>query len=380
MDAAFREQGRRRARRERAVIERAVDRLLGACSTAGVSLDEHVAEATLALEGLPSRHRAALDGMADALAVDADIFLAYALSFSDIADAIAAARGSEADTSTEECTNVLVRPSRADGEAPLVLKNRDVTGRGIRPKALLEQRSIGRFHGYLSLDTCGTPFLYQGVNDAGLVAANTNVDVERDDLEPDERIKNGLVVRRILEECGSVGEARALLEALPIDRMMGLTVVLADATAATMVEIDPIEESITPVDDPVAVRTNHFCHTDSPATESSKTRRRRACAVLEAPDRIGTSELRAVSADHANGPGPNSICQHPASNIDDPYVFEQLTTVSGAVFRGGDPRVRAAIGYPCETTAKTFGFGDTHPSAFVTGRWWLDHVAPADLR
>lgn len=110
-------------------------------------------------------------------------------------------------------------PPRADADGSLVLKNRDIAGRGVRPKAVYQQPAIDGYHGYLTVDTCGTAMLFKGVNDRGLVAANTHIDVERDDAGPAERIRNGTVIRVLLEECATVGEARDRLESYPTDRL-----------------------------------------------------------------------------------------------------------------------------------------------------------------
>lgn len=369
------EQARRRAETEREVVEWAIDELASLVAARDVDLDPVLEYARESQPTLPDRHLRAYDAMADVFDVARDLYEVYAFAYSELCEVLA-----ESECRTERhpkgCTNALVSPPAADADGSLVLKNRDIAGRGARPKSIVEQPPIDDYYGFLTVDTCGTVMVFKGVNDQGLVAANTYIDSNREDLEPDEQLRNGTVVRRLLEECASVTEARSLLESYPTRRLMAQTLFLADGADAVLLEVDPAAERIAVDDDRVVVRTNHFVTGESTETESSERRRDRARTLLagDAGDRLDRGDLWTVAADHANGPGDDSICRHPEPETDDPHAFGQLTTASAAVFEGGVPEMEVVMGNPCERDRTRVSFGEEVPSEFRTGRRWLDRV------
>ncbi|WP_276255174.1 C45 family autoproteolytic acyltransferase/hydolase [Halomontanus rarus] len=391
MDEEFRELGRRRGRLQRDAVEWAVDEIDDQCSDADVDLAPFAETAEATLETIPSRHRAAFEGMAAVLDVDRDVYAAYAFAFSDLARALADASGgssssrgrseigsrTETETRSDGCTNVLVSDSHTTTDGPLAFKNRDIVGRGTRPVAIVEQPAIGPYHGYITVDTCGTVLLYKGANDAGLVAANTHIDVTQEDVGPGEGVRNGTVVRRILEECSTVGEARDLVESYPPQLFTGHSLLLADAEESLLLEVDPIAETVQPVDEPVVARTNHFLESESPVPVSSEERLERARALLadvEGPYSEG--DLRRVSTDHEYVPGEYSICRHAGENAAGPEAFGQETTVSASLFEGGEAAVDAAIGYPCIDGFAHYELGGDVPEDLLSGRRWLERVPP----
>ncbi|MFC4541029.1 C45 family autoproteolytic acyltransferase/hydrolase [Halosolutus amylolyticus] len=372
---SFAAQARRRAEAEREVVEWAIDELESLIAARDVDLEPLLEYAEESQSSLPDRHRRAYETMADAFDVDRDLYAVYALAYSDLCEELAEGDG-RSERHPNGCTNALVSPAAADATGSLVLKNRDIAGRGTRPKSIVEQPPIDDYYGFLTVDTCGTVMVFKGVNDRGLVAANTYIDANREDLDPGEQLRNGTAIRRLLEECTSVEEARSLLESYPTRRLMAQTLFLADGTDAALLEVDPAAERIAVDDDRVVVRTNHFVDGASTVTESSKRRRDRARALLagESGDRLDRDDLWAVAADHANGPGDDSICRHPEPETDDPHAFGQLTTASAAVFEGGSPEIEVVMGNPCERDRTRVSFGEAVPPAFRTGRQWLDRV------
>ncbi|MCU4743626.1 C45 family autoproteolytic acyltransferase/hydolase [Natronoglomus mannanivorans] len=390
MDDEFRELGRRRGRLQREAIEWAVDEIDELCADTGIDRTPLVENAEATLENVPSRHRAAFEGMAEVLDVGRDLYAAYAFSFSDLAGELADANasggrsrarsrssGRHSRHASDGCTNVLVADSHTATEGALAFKNRDIVGRGIRPVAIVEQPAIGPYHGYITVDTCGTVLLYKGANDAGLVAANTHIDVTRDEVGPDEAVRNGTVVRRILEECSTVGEARALVESYPPRLFTGHSLLLADAEESLLLEVDPISESVQPVDEPVVARTNHFLESESPVPISSEERLERARALLSTTEwPYSRDDLRRVSNDHEYVPGEYSICRHAGENAADPEAFGQETTVSASLFEGGEAAVDAAIGYPCLDGFARYELGGDVPEDLLSGRRWLEQVPP----
>jgi len=367
----FADQARRRADTEREVVEWAVAELESLIDAREVDLEPLLEYARRSRESMPDRHVRSYEAMAEMLDVDPDSYEVYAFAYSDLCDELAAEPAADP---SRGCTNALVSPSRTGRDGSLVLKNRDIAGRGARPKSVVEQPAIDGYHGFLTVDACGTVMLYKGVNDRGLVAANTYIDANRDDIEPEAQFRNGTVVRRVLEECATVGAARELLESIPTRQLMAQTLFLADGTDAVLLEVNPLEERIAVADDGAVARTNHFVLSRSASTESSRRRRERATALLEAGgDEIDRDYLWAVAADHEHGPGNESICRHPEPETDE-HAFGQLATASAAVFEGGSPTVELVIGNPCETEPARCSFGDEFSMALRTGARWLERL------
>ncbi|MFC6906653.1 C45 family peptidase [Halalkalicoccus tibetensis] len=370
---SFAEQARRRAETERDAVEWAIDELERVIDEQGTDLEPLLEYAGRSRESLPDRHLRAYRAMDEVLDVDSAVYDVYVFAYAELCEELADGPG-RSEKHPKGCTNALVAPQRSDeGAGPLVLKNRDIAGRGTRPKSIIEQPPIDDYHGFLTVDTCGTISTFKGVNDRGLVAANTYIDSARDDVEPEDQLRNGTVIRRILEECASVGDARELLESHPTRLLCGQTLFLADATDSALLEVDPVTERITVEDGPVVVRTNHFVNSASTRTESSRKRRERALELLEGerPDR---EEVRAVARDHANGPGDESICRHPEPETDEPHAFGQLTTASATIFEGGSPMIDVWMGSPCGARATRCAFGEEVPNDLRTGRRWLDRL------
>ncbi|WP_121743913.1 C45 family autoproteolytic acyltransferase/hydolase [Natronorubrum halophilum] len=386
------EQARRRAETEHEVVEWAVGELKSLIADRGVDLEPMLEYARRSKESLPDRHRRAYEAMAEVFDVDPAVYEVYVFAYSDLCEELADGTG-RSEKNPKGCTNALIAPPKvesdggidtgsaetaadteADASGPLVLKNRDIAGRGARPKSIVEQPPIDDLYGFLTVDTCGTISIFKGVNDRGLVAANTYIDRKRDDVDPEDQLRNGTVIRTLLEECATVEEARAALESHPTRHLCGQTLFLADADGTALLEIDPVAERIAVDDDPVVTRTNHFVNSRSTETESSMKRRKRTLELFDGNEQLGRDDLWTFARDHANGPGDDSICRHPEPETDEPHAFGQLTTASAAVFEGGSPVVEVAMGNPCESERTRCAFGDEIPTDLRTGKRWLDRL------
>ncbi|TYL39844.1 peptidase C45 [Natronococcus pandeyae] len=383
----FAEQARRRAATEREVVEWAVDELASEIAEQEVDLEPLLEYSRRSRESLPDRHRRAYEAMAEEFDGDPDVYEVYVFAYSELCEKLADGEG-RSEKHPKGCTNALVAPPKGDSASaaetgadadasaasggPLVLKNRDIAGRGTRPKSIVEQPPIDDYYGFLTVDTCGTISIFKGVNDQGLVAANTYIESERDDVDPEDQLRNGTVIRMLLEECATVEEARTLLESHPTRQLMGQTLFLADETDAILLEIDPEAEQIAVDDDEVVTRTNHFVLSESTETESSTRRRERALSLLEGEEQIDRDDLWTFAQDHENGPGDDSICRHPEPETDEPHAFGQLTTASTAIFQGGSPEIEVAMGNPCERERTRCSFADEIPTDLRTGQRWLD--------
>lgn len=380
---SFAQHARRRAETEREVVEWAIEALGRVIDEQGVDLAPLLEYGRRSQESLPDRHLEAYETMCDVFDVDSTIYDVYVFAYSKLCEELADGVG-RSEQHPEGCTNVLVAPEklalgggvdgRDDDSGPLVLKNRDIAGRGARPKSVIEQPSIDDYYGFLTVDTCGTVAAFKGVNDRGLVAANTEIDRERDDVDPEDKLRNGTLLRMLLEERPSVDAARDFLESYPTRRLSGQTLFLADATDTVMLEIDPVAERIHVDDDDVVIRTNHFVNGESVQTESSKKRRERALELLESVDLVGRENLWTFAQDHVNGPGDDSICRHPEPDVDEPHAFGQLTTASTALFEGGSPAIEVGIGNPCKTKLTRCALGGEIPTDLRTGQRWFDRL------
>lgn len=380
---SFAKQARRRAETEREAVEWTINELKRVIAEQDVDLEPMLEYARRSRESLPDRHLQAYETMAKVFDVDSDVYDIYVFAYAELCEELADGNG-RSEKNPKGCTNVLIAPSKVKPDAgfdsgastsgPLVLKNRDIAGRGTRPKSIIEQPPIGNYYGFLTVDTCGTISTFKGVNDQGLVAANTYIDSARDDIDPEDQLRNGTVIRQLLEECATVDEARDLLESYPTRRLSGQTLFLADATDTTLLEVDPVAERIAVDDDLIVTRTNHFVNSTSTQTESSTKRRKRALELLEGAEQRSRDDLWAVAQDHANGPGDDSICRHPESETDEPHAFGQLTTASTTIFNGGSPMIEVRMGNPCETERTQCVFGEEIPSGLRTGQRWLDRL------
>jgi hypothetical protein len=385
---SFADQARRRAETEREAVEWAIDELERVIDEGDVDLEPFLEYARRSRESLPDRHLRAYETMAEAFDVDPVVYDLYVFAYAELCEELADGDG-RSEKNPKGCTNVLVAPSRVESGAgfdtgptgtetsssgPFVLKNRDIAGRGTRPKSVIEQPPIDDYYGFLTVDTCGTISTFKGVNGRGLVAANTYIDSTREDVDPEEQLRNGTVIRTLLETCASVDEARDHLDSHPTRRLCGQTLFLADATESVLLEVDPVAERITADDGSLVTRTNHFVDSASTQTESSTDRRERALELLEGRDRLDRDDLWAVARDHANGPGDDSICRHPEPETDEPHAFGQLTTASTAVFEGGSSVIEVGMGNPCEAERTRCAFGEAIPTDLRTGHRWLDRL------
>lgn len=354
MTDAYRALGVSRARRHRQAVTTTIHNLRSLLDERGFEADQYLEKARAIRSNLPERYRAEFRGVLSELPVSETELLLYTFSIPDVTSDLTG----ESDAG-EECTNAVVDGSRTPDGHPLVLKNRDISARGLRPQSVLEVPATESFHGFLTVSTACSVFVFQGVNDAGLVAANTFVDRAREDVSPGDRLRNGVLVRRILEECDSVADAKAFVADQRLDRSKGLTLSLADASRAALLEIDPQSASVRELTDAVIPRTNHFPDHGDSDDDSSLYRLERARELCDAlTTDVTVEDLTGLATDHWNGPGPNSICRHPVNEHNDPYTLSQSTTVSTTVFRGGDPGMYAGVGNPCQTSLKRYEFGN----------------------
>jgi hypothetical protein len=348
MISKYRNIGRQRAAQEGKEVVTAIDTFTDLLMEYDIDREQYDEQAIRKVNALPERYREEFRGAADALPVSTEDFRLYIFAYSDIADTIA-----DGDPPAEGCTNVVVAGERTAHSHPLVLKNRDISGAGLRPQAVMVYPSIEDQHGFTTISSCGSVLVFQGVNDAGLVAANTFVNVDTDTNTRKEML-NGVLVRRILEECSTVVDAQTFVAECALNQIQGLTLALADGTDAAMLEIDPFAAEVRTGTRTVAARTNHYIEStsrDEPTDgESTAIRFARVRELAnDLPEKVDRMDLFSVARDHHNGPGPDSICRHGSDNTGT-HRLDQSTTVSTTVFQGGTPACRGLIGNPCRSS------------------------------
>ncbi len=123
----------------------------------------------------------------------------------------------------------------------------------------------------------------------------------------------------------------------------------ADANEAVIIEGSYSHQALEVIRDGVAARANRFQvleYTNDPSDVSSVCRYQRCLELLRSnAGQLTLEHLREFSRDHANGPGPNSICRHGSH-------FREETSLGAAVIEieRGDPqrsRISMALGKPC---------------------------------
>lgn len=240
----------------------------------------------------------------------------------------------------EGCSAVAV-PGGPDG--PLVVKNRDFSGRHLGIQAVLRHRGGDiRTGEILSLGSLGSLAAWSsGVNAAGLAVADTQVAVNR------HRVGwlRYFLLPRLLARAATVAEALAMIRALP--HAGGGTLVLADRSGATAaVELSASGPAI--AEGGLQWRTNHYTDAATAGETlgadgdriagNSHQRFDHLARVL--PGRAWTrTAARALMATHA-GPDGAPICQHGDGQ-------DSAETISSVVYSCNLREMEISEGTPC---------------------------------
>jgi len=368
--------GRQRAHRERVPALEAIETLDEIAKRDGVDREAHAETAEAVYRSYPARFQDEIEGMVDALPAPRSSILRYMFRASDVVEE-AIDDGDDDEGSADDggagegCTTAIVALEASATGAPMLLKVRDVKAKGLQPQAIVERPATGDHHGFVSLSTSMTPAVFQGVNDRGLAAANSFVDLADEDLDESEYVRNGVLIRRILEECDSVAEAEDLAESVPVERSKGLNLFVVDGEKAATIELDPDAAKARPIAGDVVVRSNHFPAREAAIYPSSRKRFERALEIVEELDgEIAAADLLAFATDHRNGPGPDSICRHPSAAADSIAAQAESTTVSTCLFAGGETFFRGTFGNACEHPFLEISLGADRPEALASGARW----------
>jgi hypothetical protein len=166
-------------------------------------------------------------------------------------------------------------------------------------------------------------------------------------------LDRGALLREGLEKGKTATEAaQAILPSLVTDPMSTPgNIEFADANEAVIIEGSYSELAMEKVQNDVAARSNRFVLLSALARDDdlSSICRYVRCLQLLGQNRgkITMDMLKEFSMDHANGPGPNSICRHGTH-------FSEETSLSSAVMEidPEDPaksKIALALGKPCHS-------------------------------
>lgn len=158
------------------------------------------------------------------------------------------------------CSALMVEGERSKTGGPLLGRNLDYPSLGyIHEYSLVTVYRPSGKRAFVSLGFPGLVGCLSGMNDAGLSVAVLEVMAARDGesrFDP-KGVPYALCFRRVLEECATIDEAKALMEKLPRTTMLNM--VVADRERVGTFEITPKAVVFRPAEKGVCSCTNHFC-------------------------------------------------------------------------------------------------------------------------
>lgn len=235
----------------------------------------------------------------------------------------------------------------------------------------------------VGVSAAGATGLKLGMNSKG-VAAGTNIGRTKElkakklDLTKLRAIDRAQIIRDGLEFANALSAAQqAAASLIATPTATPGTVEFADAKEAYIVESSYDRIAVKKVVDDIDSRSNCFVLLKELNQEddlSSICRYMRTQEMLKAKKgQITVEDMKQIAMDHANGPGPNSICRH------DMRVEEETSLASGFMeINGENPeksKISLALGKPCQawreddghiTLSMDFKIEDI-PACFING-------------
>ena len=206
----------------------------------------------------------------------------------------------------------------------------------------------------------GQTALKMGMNDKG-VASGCNISrtkeltargTEKDAIQI-KALDRGALLRDGLEQGNTAIEAaQAILPGLLVNPMSTPgNIEFADAREAIIIEGSYTELATEIVRDAVAARSNRFVVLKALARDddlSSICRHVRCMQLLEEnKGNVSMEKMIEFSQDHANGPGPNSICRHGNHFLEETSLSSMVMEINGKEPRKS--KVAIALGKPCHS-------------------------------
>ncbi len=295
----------------------------------------------------------------------------------------------------EECTVMWALPDAAAGGRMLFMKNSDKIGREdmVGPNfhknkeinIILALRPQGK-PAVIGVGQAGSTGLKMGINDRG-VCAGTNIARTRELRQRKVTSTQERAVDRVqlsrdgleFETAMSAGQAIAARVAeSPMATPGNLEFV--DSRRAFVIEGSYDRLAVRVYTAGIGSRTNRFVvlhELNDPEDVSSYCRYVRTQQLLSArAGRLTLDDFAAFTRDHANGPGPNSICRHDPDFRSETTQSALVAEVDGA--SPVDSVVRIALGKPCHAWRHADGHLEISlrfrpediPEGFRTGEVW----------
>lgn len=232
----------------------------------------------------------------------------------------------------------------ADGR-PLLWKNRDVANQDN-----VVRFYAGKVHGFLGLSDAGvTDKIFAGLNSAGLAIVNA----VSSDLEGTSDSDNGIIIKRILEECATVEQAEALLAATnAAGRKTQANFGIIDASGrAAVFEAGNRSFAVFDADaapSGILIRTNYAFTAAVPENGEGFIRFDRASAILGRAAAARSIDARFLFdraardlVNEADDPYPlpfrGSQYGHPTGYLRTDYSINRYKTASAVVVHGVEP-------------------------------------------
>ena len=305
-----------------------------------------VRETRRVLQQYSSASAAFVRGQAEALDLEPDVLLRYAL-VSYVRDDLLtrAAHGAEACT-----TWAATGSATADGQA-ILAKNRDYGPEHLPLQTVsFIQPSDG--YGYVSVGSAASPAVYcGGINEAGLAVADTHVTSRS--IGPG--LPDFVLMMEVLEHKRTVRGAVDYIRSVP--RLGRNNLVLADAQGETAVfESGHTAFALFSTRRGALVNTNHrispllrkdVVDLEPPKVRGNSLRRyERVSKALEANDgAIDVDFAQDLMASH--DPPLGSVCRHPLEGC-------ESQTIAGCIFVPAERTLLFCHGLPCQGTYQTF--------------------------
>jgi hypothetical protein len=158
------------------------------------------------------------------------------------------------------CSALLVTKGRSATGGPLLARNLDYPSLGyVQHYSLVTVYRPAGKHAFASVGFPGLVGCLSGMNDTGLSLAVLEVfDVKAGEPSFNPRgIPYALCIRKVLEECSTIGEAQKVLDGLPRTCMINLAV--ADRSGVAVFEVTPGHVVRRAPEGDTCACTNHFC-------------------------------------------------------------------------------------------------------------------------
>ncbi len=342
--------GARHGRQYRSAIRTNVGEFREAARRGGWDLVELERVARDIYTHLPESERLELEAIGEAAGIAATPHRAYALTSHVVAP--------------EECTVAAAVGVAGKSGATVLLKNSDKIGAEVFVgDGYHEHKEINVVVDFtteygtrvLGVAAAGTTLLKMGLNDAGVAVASNiarTTELRQRDRSLDElrALDRGRLLRQALDHATAKQAADWAIDTIgrtPMATPGNLHFAQADRMFIVEASFDRL--AVEHVRDRVVARANGFIllgELNDERDDSSPARRARALEMLiPKVGSISAEDMREVSQDHANGPGPRSICRH------SPDFHDETTLSSMIVSLHPDTLARSvaefALGKPC---------------------------------